>query len=86
VGPAPFRLAMTARSLDTMTAALPALTTFNPQAAFMLIAACVNARANFLARVTELPADETKILFDKFDSDIDAALFKLADCPRNWVG
>jgi hypothetical protein len=83
VGPAPFRQAVIERKLAAMTASLPTLKTFNPQAAYMLIAHCVNARASFLSRVTELPADIIKTLFDKFDTAIDEALARLADCPHH---
>jgi hypothetical protein len=81
VGPASFRKTQVELKLAKMTAALPALKTFNPQASYMLLAQCVNARATFLSRVTELPAEDIKTVFDKFDAAIDAALVRLADCP-----
>jgi hypothetical protein len=81
VGPPAFRRAAVTGLLDKMTDSLPLLQDYSPQASFLLITKCINARANFLCRVTELP--DAAALFEPFDRRIDTALAALADCPED---
>jgi hypothetical protein len=80
VGPPAFRRAAVNGLLDKMTDSLPLLQDYSPQASFLLITKCINARANFICRVTELP--DAAAIFELFDRRIDTALAALADCPE----
>ncbi|KAJ1416930.1 hypothetical protein B484DRAFT_434399 [Ochromonadaceae sp. CCMP2298] len=59
-----------------MTDSLPLLQDYSPQASFLLITKCINARANFICRVTELP--DAAAIFELFDRQIDTALMALS--------
>jgi hypothetical protein len=79
VGPPDFRRAQITDLLDKMVSSLNALKNYSPPAAFLFISKCINARANFICRVTELP--DAAAIFEPFDLAIDTALGALADCP-----
>ena len=71
-GPLDNRLETTRRLLKGMEVPLACLTHLSSLASFAIVRQCLNARAGYLARVTEAP--ETRDLFREFDSHIDQAL------------
>ncbi len=77
VGTSLFRAATNRKLIEKFTRLLPTLDNLqvNPIASFNIIKYCVNARANYLARVQDL--DGLDCLQD-FDSAVDEALFKIA--------
>ena len=77
VGTFEFRAATTRALIDKYIRILPTLDALqvNPIAAFNIIKFCVNARANYLARVQDLDGLDC---LQAFDTAVDEAIFKIA--------
>lgn len=83
-GPTAHRLEHTRQLLEAMKIPARCISHLSPPAGFGIIRYCINARAGYLARVTEAP--EVRTLMEQFDRHIDDCLEVLlsrkADAPE----
>jgi hypothetical protein len=84
VGRPEFRAQQLRHSLAEMTAVLPTLLGMGRQSAFVLLAKCVNQRAQYLARVLE--GADIREQFHAFDASITQALARILDTPNDGTG
>lgn len=71
-GPTAHRQEHTRKLLDAMKIPARCISHLSPSAGFGIIRYCINARAGYLARVTEAP--EVRLLMEQFDQYIDDCL------------
>jgi hypothetical protein len=81
VGGPEFRAACLRETVTKMLHSVPTLESMGRQSAFVLLARCVNQRAQFLARVLE--GEDIRGQFQSFDDRIDDALAAILDCSAS---
>jgi hypothetical protein len=82
IGSPAFCLEKLKERLSTLLAPLPTVAKLPPQAAFILIRSCINARAAYLARILDLV--EVSDVFNTFDGKITEALGRIAWCGPEY--
>jgi len=78
IGDIAFRAQITSAMLTNMTTCVPYLVKMGSYTAFSLLAGCINQRAQYLARIIEIPDISVRLAY--FDNAIDAALITITDC------